>query len=71
MKFNVMVDGFIEESLVIECILCQVHYEIFFYSLPFTVCYFMLISFLSKHIKAAKYAGMNESHLKVETSDEV
>jgi len=45
-----MVDGFVEESLVIEYVLCQVHYEIFFYSLPFTVCYFMVISSLSKHI---------------------
>jgi len=25
-----MVDGFMEESLVIEYIICQVHYEIFF-----------------------------------------
>jgi len=45
-----MVDGFMEESLVIEYILCQVHYEIFLYSLSFTVCYVMLISSLSKHI---------------------
>ena len=60
-----MVDGFMEESLVIEYGLCQVHYEIFFYSLPFTVCYFMLTS-LSKHIYATKYAGVNKPHLKVE-----
>ena len=45
-----MVDGFMEESLVIEYVLCQVHYELFFYSLPFTVCDFMLISSHSKHI---------------------
>ena len=45
-----MVDGFMEESLVIEYVLCQVHYEIFYYSLPLTVCYFILISSLSKHI---------------------
>jgi len=45
-----MVDGFMEEGLVIEYILYQVQYEIVFYSLPFTVCYFMLISSLSKHI---------------------
>jgi len=45
-----MVDGFMDESIVIEYVLCQVHYEIFFYSLPFTVCYFMLIFSLSKHI---------------------
>ena len=48
--FNAMVDVFMEEGLVIEYILYQVQYEIVFYSLPFTVCYFMLISSLSKHI---------------------
>jgi len=45
-----MVGVFMEESLVIEYVLCQVHYEIFFYSLPFAICYFMLISSPSKHI---------------------
>jgi len=45
-----MVDGCVEESLVIVYGLCQVHYKIFYYSLPFTVCYFMLMSSLSKHI---------------------
>jgi len=49
-KFNAMVDGLMEESLLIEYVLSQVHYKIFFYSLPFTVCHFMLISSLSKHI---------------------
>ena len=67
-KFNVMVDGFMKESLVIEYVLCQVHYKIIYYSLPFTVCYFMLISSLFKNIQVTKYAGVNESHLKVETS---
>jgi len=59
-----MVDGFMEEILVIEYVLCQFHYEIFIYSLPFTVCYFILIYSLSKHIWATKYPGANESHIK-------
>ena len=38
-----MVDGFMEKGLVIEYVLYQVHYEMFFYSLPFTVCYFIRV----------------------------
>ena len=44
-----MVDAFMEENLVIEYVLCQVHYEIFFIHCHL-VCYFMLIYSLSKHV---------------------
>jgi len=39
-----------EESLGMEYFLWHVNYEIFFYSVPFIVCNFMLISSLSKRI---------------------
>ena len=53
-----------DESLVKEYVLCQVLYGIFFYSMPFTASYCILISSLSKDIFAKKHAGVNQSHVK-------
>jgi len=34
-----MVDGFMEESLVIEYVLCQVHYNIFFFTTIYSLVF--------------------------------